>query len=108
MNQFYNPANPPIEDLVTRANIGNKTQEFIRTPTGKAIVERAITQYKDGIDQLQSMCFQEWSGSSEEELKQYRSISLSFNTPLKVLQWLNSIISDGETAEKLSRYKEAE
>lgn len=108
MSESYNPVNPPVEDLVTRAKVGNLTQEFIRTPTGKAIIERAISQYKDGVAQLQDMSFQEWNGSSDEELTQYRKISSSLNTPLKVLQWLNSIISDGETAEKLSRYKEAE
>jgi hypothetical protein len=52
------------------------------------------------------MAFQEWPGSSEEELKHYRKISSNLATPLSVLKWLDAIISDGETANKLARYKE--
>jgi hypothetical protein len=54
------------------------------------------------------MAFQEWSGSSEEELKHYRSISNNLATPLKLLKWLDAIIADGDNAEKLAKYGEAE
>jgi hypothetical protein len=108
MTDFKNPNDPRIDDLITRTQIGRNTQEFIRTPTGKAIVERAVNDYRGGILSLQEMAFQEWSGSSEEELKQYRKISNDLATPLKLLKWLDAIISDGDNAEKLARYKETE
>jgi O-acetyl-ADP-ribose deacetylase (regulator of RNase III) len=106
MTEYYDPSLPNVDELIKRTQIGEKTNEFIRTTTGKAIIERALNQYKDGIESLQSMVFQEWSGSSEEELKYYRKISLDLATPLSVLKWLNAIIYDGETASKLAKYKE--
>ena len=105
MSEYYDPSLPNVDELIERTQIGQKTQEFIRTPTGKAIVERAISDYRKGIEKLQEMSFQEWSGSSEEELKHYRNITLALATPLTVLKWLDAIISDGETASKLARYK---
>ena len=108
MTDFKNPNDPRIDDLITRTQIGRNTQEFIRTPTGKAIVERAVNDYRGGILSLQEMAFQEWSGSSEEELKRYRKISNDLATPLKLLKWLDAIISDGDNAEKLARYRETE
>jgi hypothetical protein len=54
------------------------------------------------------MAFQEYTSSSEEELKQYRKISSTLATPLKLLQYLDAIIADGENADKLARYQEAE
>jgi hypothetical protein len=45
------------------------------------------------------MAMQEWVGSSEEELQQYRKISNNLATPLKLLHWLDAILNDGENAE---------
>ena len=108
MSEFNNPSDPRIDDLITRTQIGRNTQEFIRTPTGKAIIERAIIDYRNSINDLHNMVFQEWSGSSDEELKHYRSISNNLATPLKLLKWLDAIIADGDNAEKLAKYGEAE
>ena len=108
MTDFKNPNDPRIDDLITRTQIGRNTQEFIRTPTGKAIVERAVIDYRNGITSLQKMTFQDWSGSSDEELKHYRKISNDLATPLKLLKWLDAIIADGDNAEKLARYAEPE
>ena len=108
MSDFNNPNDPRIDELITRTQIGRNTQEFIRTPTGKAIVERAVIDYRRGILSLQEIVFQDWSGSSEEELKHYRKISNDLATPLKLLKWLDAIISDGDNAEKLARYRETE
>ena len=69
MTDFQNPAAPKIDELITRTKVGRGTQEFIRTPTGKAVVERAIADYRKALGELQKMAFQEWTGSSEEELK---------------------------------------
>ena len=108
MSAFKNPADPRVDDLITRTKVGRTTQEFIRTPTGKAIVERAIGDYRKAISDLQEIVLQEYTGSSEEELKQYRKISSNLATPLKLLQYLDAIIADGENADKLARYQEAE
>ena len=108
MNEFNNPDDPRVDDLLTRINVGRSTHEFIRTPTGKAIIERAVADYRKGISDLQEIAFQEYTGSSEEELKQYRRISSTLATPLKLLQYLDAIIADGENADKLARYQEAE
>ena len=108
MSEFSNPVDPRVDDLLTRIKVGRSTHEFIRTPTGKAIVERAIGDYRKAISDLQEIVFQEYTGSSEEELKQYRKISLTLATPLKLLQYLDAIIADGENADKLARYQEAE
>ena len=107
MSDFNNPNDPRIDELITRTQIGRTTQEFIRTPTGKAVVERAVIDYRRGILSLQEMAFQDWSGSSEEELKHYRKISNDLATPLKLLKWLDAIIADGDNAEKLAKYEEA-
>lgn len=106
MSEYYDPSLPNVDELIERTQIGQKTQEFIRTPTGRSLLDRALNQYREGINGLQEMAFQEWSGSSEEELKHYRKISLDLATPLSVLKWLNAIIYDGETASKLAKYKE--
>ena len=108
MTDFYNPTSPRVEDLITRTKVGRNTQEFIRTPTGRALVERAISDYRNALEELQKMAFQEWSGSSEEELKHYRKISNELATPLKLLRWLDATIADGENAEKLAEYREVE
>ena len=91
MAEYYDPSLPNVDELIERTQVGQKTQEFIRTPTG--------------IEDLQKISFQEWSGSSEEELKHYRKITLALATPLSVLKWLDAIIADGEQASQLARYK---
>ena len=108
MTDYQNPAAPKIDELIVRTKVGRGTEEFIRTPTGKAVVERAIADYRKALGELQKMAFDEWNGSSEEELKHYRKISNDLATPLKLLKWLDAIISDGDNAEKLARYREAE
>jgi len=108
MSEFTNPADLRVDDLITRTKVGKTTQEFIRTPTGKAIIDRAILDYRKAISDLQKMVSQEHTGSSSEELNQYRKISNDLATPLKLLKWLDAIIADGDNAEKLARYKEAE
>ena len=108
MSESESPLDPRINDLITRTKVGRNTQEFIRTPTGKAIVERAVGDYRKAISDLQEMSLQEYEGSSSEELNQYRKISLNLATPLKLLQWLDAVIADGENAEKLARYQDEE
>jgi hypothetical protein len=104
---YYNPADLDAEDLIKRVRVGQKTQEFLRTPVGLTIVERAINQYKDGIVSLQEISIQPRVSSSEEELKQYRAISDNLATPLKILYWLDAIITDGDNAEAIAKYKDA-
>ena len=105
--EYYNPAETGIDEFVKRIRIGSKTKEFVRTPTGEAVMQRALFDYRTGIEDLQEISLQGWVGSSEEELKQYRKISLNLATPLKVLQWLNGVISDGENAEAMIRHRDA-
>ena len=82
MSEPTSPIDPRINDLITRTKVGRNTQEFIRTPTGRAIVERAVGDYRKAISELQEMSFREYEGSSSEELNQYRKISLNLATPL--------------------------
>ena len=107
MTDFKNPNDPRIDDLITRTQIGRNTQEFIRTPTGLSIAARAINEYREGIEAFQKMAMQEWVGSSEEELQQYRKISNNLATPIKLLHWLDAIMADGESAEAIAKYKDA-
>jgi len=104
---YYNPSDLNAEDLIKRARVGNATQEFIRTPTGLSIAARAINEYREGIEAFQKMAMQEWVGSSEEELQQYRKISNNLATPIKLLHWLDAIMTDGESAEAIAKYKDA-
>tara|TARA_R100000306_G_C4288388_1_gene98744 strand:+ start:224 stop:553 length:330 start_codon:yes stop_codon:yes gene_type:complete len=103
---YYNPSDLNAEDLIKRVRVGNATQEFIRTPTGLSIAARAINEYREGIEAFQKMAMQEWVGSSEEELQQYRKISNNLATPLKVLHWLDATITDGENAESIARHRD--
>lgn len=105
--EYYNPAETGIDEFVKRIRIGSKTREFVRTPTGEAIMQRALFDYRTGIEDLQEISLQGWVGSSEEELKQYRKISLNLATPLKILQWLNGVIADGDNAEVMIKHREA-
>ena len=104
---YYNPADLNAEDLIKRINIGRATEELIRTPTGLSVIGRAIQDYREGIQALEKMAMQEWTGSSEEELQQYRKISNNLATPIKLLHWLDAIMADGESAEAIAKYKDA-
>ena len=104
---FYDPTDVNLEDLVKRVRIGRSTEELIRTPTGSSVINRATQDYREGIEALQKMAMQEWVGSSEEELQQYRKISNKLATPLQLLHWLDATIADGENAESIARYKDA-
>jgi len=104
---YYNPGDVTAEDLIKRVRVGHATQEFIRTPTGLTIAERAINQYRKGVEAFQEMAMQEWVGSSEEELQHYRKISRDLATPLQLLHWLDATIADGENAESIARHKDA-
>ena len=95
---FYDPTDVNLEELVKRVRIGRSTEELIRTPTGSSLISRATQDYREGLEALQKMAMQEWVGSSEEELQQYRKISNNLATPLKMLHWLDAILTDGETA----------
>jgi len=104
---YYNPSDLTTEDLIKRVRVGHATQEFIRTPTGLTIAARAINEYREGVEAFQKMAMQEWVGSSDEELQQYRKISNKLATPLQLLHWLDATIADGENAESIARYKDA-
>lgn len=105
--EYYNPNDLDAETLIKRVRISYQTKEFLKTPTGLAIFDRAIKDYHSGIKSLEKMAVQQWVGSSEEELKQYRKIADSVATPLKLLHWLDAIINDGENAEAIARHKDA-
>jgi|TARA_R110002020_G_scaffold46598_1_gene132549 hypothetical protein len=107
MADFYNPNDITTEDLLKRVKVASQTRDFIRSSTGTKICEKAIAEYHAAIRSLQKISIEGWKGSSEEELNEYRAISNSLATPLKLLQWLDATISDGEKAEVLSRYKDA-
>ena len=104
---FYDPTDVNVEELVKRVRIGRSTEELIRTPTGSSLISRATQDYREGIEALQKMAMQEWVGSSEEELQQYRKISNNLATPIKLLHWLDAIMADGESAEAIAKYKDA-
>ena len=104
---FYDPTDVNLEDLVKRVRVGRSTEELIRTPTGSSLISRATQDYREGIEALQKMAMQEWVGSSEEELQQYRKISNNLATPLNLLHWLDAILNDGENAESIARHKDA-
>ena len=103
---FYDPTDVNVEELIKRVRIGRSTEELIRTPTGSSLISRATQDYREGIEALQKMAMQEWVGSSEEELQQYRKISNNLATPLKVLHWLDAIITDGENADSIARNRD--
>jgi len=103
--EFYDPAEIGVEDLVKRTRVGVRTREFINTPTGTAIVERSLNEYRRGIESLQKMAMKEWKGSPDKELAEYRSLASDLATPLKVLRWIDNIISDGENAEAMSKHR---
>ena len=103
---YYDPTEVNIDELIKRVRVSRSTEELIRTPTGSSLISRATQDYRDGIEALNKMAMQEWVGSSEEELQQYRKISNNLATPLKLLHWLDAILTDGENAESIARYKD--
>ena len=103
---YYNPSEVDTEDLIKRVRVAAKTKEFVRTPTGLAILQKSLQDYRDGILGLEKMSMREWVASSEEELKEYRKIADSVATPLKLLHWLDAIINEGEQAEAIAKYKD--
>ena len=104
---YYDPTDVNVDELITRVRVGRSTEELLRTPTGSSLIRRATQDYRDGLEALQKMAMQEWVGSSEEELQQYRKISNNLATPLKLLHWLDAILNDGEQAESIARHKDA-
>jgi hypothetical protein len=46
-----------------------------------------------------------WSFSPEKEILMYREISDKLSAPINILKWLASVITTGENAETISRYK---
>ena len=104
---YYDPTDVNLDELITRVRVGRSTEELLRTPTGSSLISRATQDYREGLEALQKMAMQEWVGSSEEELQQYRKISNNLATPLKLLHWLDAILNDGENAESIARHKDA-
>ena len=102
---YYDPFEEGIDDLVKRIRIGKDTRELLNTYIGQAIVERATNEYKGGIKELQKMSESRWSFSPEKELQVYRDISDKLSCPINILKWLASVITTGENAETISRYK---
>ena len=103
---YYDPTEVNIDELIKRVRVSRSTEELIRTPTGSSLISRATQDYRQGIEALNKMAMQEWVGSSEEELQQYRKISNNLATPLKLLHWLDAILTDGENAESIARYRD--
>ena len=102
---YFDPSETGIDDLVKRVRVGEKTKEFVSTPTGNALISRALAEYRNGIELLQDMSLQGHSGSPEEELNKYRKMSDKLSSPIKVLRWMDGIIADGDTAASLIKYK---
>ena len=75
MMDYFDPSEAGIDDLVKRVRVGEKTKEFVSTPTGNALISRALIEYRNGIELLQDMSLQGYSGSPEEELNKYRKMS---------------------------------
>ena len=102
---YSDPREIGIDDLVKRIRIGNATKDFLKTSVGQAILEKALVQYKKGIDNLEKIGLNGFDGSQEEELKEYRKIISDLSTPLKSLKWFDSVIQEGNNADKIAKYK---
>ena len=102
---YFDPSESGIDDLVKRVRVGEKTKEFVSTPTGNALISRALAEYRNGIELLQDMSLHGHSGSPEEELNKYRKMSDKLSSPIKVLRWMDGIIADGDTAASLIKHK---
>ena len=103
--EYYDPREIGIDDLVKRIRIGHATKEFLNTSVGQSILKKALSDYVSGINKLEKIGFNGFSGSSEEELKEYRKIVSDLSTPLKALKWFDSVIQEGTNADKISKYK---
>ena len=103
--EYYDPREIGIDDLVRKTRIGHVTKDFLNTSVGKAILNKALKDYKRGIESFENIGFNGFEGSSEEELKEYRKIISDLSTPVKTLKWFESIIQEGENASKIAKYK---
>ena len=99
---YYDPLEVGIDDLVKRIRVGKDTREFLNTSIGKAIIERATNEYKEGIRELQNMSESRWSFSPEKEILMYREISDKLASPVKILKWLASVIDQRPFASLLA------
>jgi hypothetical protein len=103
--EYYDPREIGIDDLVKKTRIGHVTKDFLNTSVGQAILQKSLKDYKRGIELFENIGLNGFSGSSEEELKEYRKIISDLSTPLKALKWFDSIIQEGENAAKIAKYK---
>jgi len=106
--EYYDPSEVGIDELTKRIRVGSKTKEFLATGTGKAIVERALSEYHKGIEELQKMILVDYSAGDGEELRKYRAIANDLSSPLKVLKWLDGVIADGNNAYFFASNKDLE
>jgi hypothetical protein len=102
---YYDPREVGIDDLVKRIRIGHATKDFLNTSVGRAILNKALNDYKKGLSLLEDIGVNGFNGSSEEELTEYRKIISDLSTPLKALKWFDSVLQEGENADKIEKYK---
>mgnify|MGYP000376658271 CR=1 FL=1 len=102
---YYDPREIGIDDLVKRIRIGHATKDFLNTSVGRAILNKALNDYKKGLSLLEDIGVNGFNGSSEEELTEYRKIISDLSTPLKALKWFDSVLQEGENADKIEKYK---
>jgi|TARA_R110000824_G_scaffold86379_4_gene213750 hypothetical protein len=102
---YYDPREIGIDDLVKRIRIGYATKDFLNTSVGHAILNKALNDYVKGLNLLEDIGLNGFNGSSEEELTEYRKIISDLSTPLKALKWFDSVIQEGENADKIEKYK---
>ena len=102
---YYDPREVGIDDLVKRIRVGHSTKDFLNTSVGHAILNKALNDYVKGLNLLEDIGLNGFNGSSEEELTEYRKIISDLSTPLKALKWFDSVIQEGENADKIEKYK---
>ena len=102
---YYDPREIGIDDLVKRIRIGHATKDFLNTSVGHAVLNKALSDYVKGLNLLEDIGCNGFNGSSEEELTEYRKIISDLSTPLKALKWFDSVIQEGENADKIEKYK---
>ena len=102
---YYDHREIGIDDLVKRIRIGHATKDFLNTSVGRAILNKALNDYKKGLSLLEDIGVNGFNGSSEEELTEYRKIISDLSTPLKALKWFDSVLQEGENADKIEKYK---
>jgi len=102
---YYDPREIGIDDLVKRIRIGHATKDFLNTSVGHAILNKALSDYYKALNLLEDIGLKGFNGSSEEELTEYRKIVSDLSTPLKALKWFDSVIQEGENADKIEKYK---